>query len=61
MANLSYTPPEPQDTDSELVIGHKTAVNISKMADAIGTSTDAAGAATLIGLLKQIVINTTPP
>jgi hypothetical protein len=32
-APLIYTPPEPQTGDSELVISHKTAVNISTIAD----------------------------
>jgi hypothetical protein len=30
---LTYTPPEPQQEDSELVISHKTAVNIAVIAD----------------------------
>jgi hypothetical protein len=67
MATLSYTPPNPQDDDSELVIDHKTAVNVSRTADAaeaiaaaIGSAEDAPNDPTLIGLLKQIAINTTP-
>lgn len=75
MPDLTYSPPQPQDDDSELVLDHKTAVNISRCADAIeeldganvaaiaaalGAANDNPGDPTVIGLLKQIAENTTP-
>src|SRR6266705_211318 len=37
MSDLTYSPSQPQTDDSELVIDRKTAVNISRIADAIET------------------------
>jgi hypothetical protein len=60
MPDLTYSPPQPQTDDSELVIDHKTAVAISNIRDAIGATTDDDTANTVIGLLKAIKANTTP-
>ena len=76
MPDLTYDPSAPQEGDSEILIDHKTAVNVATIATAIsgiagpstlddiialiGTADDAAGANTIIGQLKQIAVNTTP-
>jgi hypothetical protein len=65
MADLTYDPAAPQEGDSELVIDHKTAVNIGRLANAMGISKGYvhinSNATTLVksgtGFLNRIIIN----
>ena len=62
MSALTYDPPQPQVGDSELTLDHKTAVNISNLANGSQFSHIAAKATTLVktgdGYLHSVVINT---
>lgn len=53
-SDLTYTPFAPQTGDSELVISHKTAVNISGIRTSIGETTDGPwpGKSSLIAIEK---------
>jgi hypothetical protein len=52
---------QPQKTDGVNILLQRQATSLSNMEIAIGSASDAAGAPTVIGLLKQIAANTAPP